>query len=337
MPFNLLTFLVTILFFTIGFIQLIYSFKLKKLFPKKHNLVTSIATFCLYITAGIIYPIIYPSNDLIIQSLSTIIIVFVTPLIIMSVLFFEFFKTNNNKDLRSERDFSNFLRVFFINHERMSVVNWDFKRKLLHFIPGIIIILFSVYNLSNLALLLTIGYSGVLFFASLDLVRFSFVFTGKNLYYLLPKKVSSILSKFMKERELYEPLKAVPLILGMIPSLFFPLSIFISIALISTFSDGFASIIGHAFGRINFPKWSSKTLAGYAGGIFSAFIIVFFSCIIISPSWPITNIIVLSLAGTVTFFVIDLANSRIDDNILNPLITGIVLGVTYLIIFSGNL
>ncbi|MBY8982829.1 MAG: hypothetical protein KGD57_07765, partial [Candidatus Lokiarchaeota archaeon] len=227
----------------------------------------------------------------------------------------------------------------------------DVYRKALHLWPAIIIIilwLFAVYIWEGIwnadliwkipgeqfgtFLIITSGYSGILIFAALDYVRLSYVFKKKNFFHLLPDKVSNILIKSLKRHEMFEFTKPAVLILAFTPIFFLPFGIFAAASLIGTIGDGAASIMGLKYGKYKFPKNSNKTIIGYIAGFIASFIISFLCILIFVFDISLTKMILIAISGALTFFVIDLSNVKIDDNILNPLFSGLVMGLLYFLI-----
>ncbi|MFA5406840.1 MAG: hypothetical protein WC307_05805 [Candidatus Nanoarchaeia archaeon] len=330
---NILTIPVTILFFIIGGQYLYYTFKLRKAFHKKHNILTSYATFILWLTAGLLYPLLYP-NNLLMQSLSSIIIMLVVPLIFIIVLSIQRNAIKKNPLLMDKRGIKSFVSLFKQKENVLNKPYHDLMRKLFHAIPSLMIMIIwvtcSIIGQPELRmpLILTTGYAGLTAFAFLDFIRLSFI-NNKKVNHLLPDSINKLLARVIKEQELYEPLKVAPLILAMIPILFFPFPVFFSMMLIATISDGMASVTGHYFGKKKFPANSNKTIVGYFAGAITSFILVIISFSLLS-TLLINKIILIGLVGTAAFFITDFVNMRIDDNILNPLISGLVIGLTYL-------
>ncbi len=335
MNYPLLTMPVTALFVIIGLVYLYYSLKLKKKFPAEHNLLTSAATFILWLTAGIIYPLLYPEGAFM-QALSTVIIVLITPLFIILCLAIQNSIIKKNPGLLKHRCVEGFNKLFKDNEAKLKITGKDLTRKTFHALPPVLLIIIWVvcndYFSADLgrSLILTSGYTGLTLFAFLDFIRLSFI-NARKLNHLLPEGVSRMLARTMKRRELYEPLKVAPLILAMIPILFFPFAVFLSMMLIATLSDGAASVMGHYFGKARFPKKSNKTIVGYVAGALTAFAIVVISFSVLE-TLPLASVLLLGMVGMSAFFIIDVINSRIDDNILNPLVAGAALGLTYLLI-----
>ncbi|MFX0177306.1 MAG: diacylglycerol/polyprenol kinase family protein [Candidatus Hodarchaeota archaeon] len=358
MVFNLFTLLITILFIANGIGQLYYAINLKKRFPENHNLLNSIIVFLLWLSAGLVYPFFYFRNTEHVrwfQALSMQIICIYAPLLIFAILFYQFILIKRNKDIREQRKIEIFKeRMEKLYIEKSKSKNYplitDIHRKSFHLIPVIVIIFlwfFAVkiwdevwdadlfWGISGeeywVFLILTVGYTGILIFAALDYVRLSYIFK-KNIYHLMPKSVSNLLVKTLKPNEIYEFTKPVALVLSFIPIFFLPISIFSAAALVSTLGDGAASIFGIRFGRINFPKWSKKTVIGYIAGFLSSFISSFIVFWIFEPFMPLVEICILSIVGATTYLGIDLLSPKIDDNILNPILSGLVKYFFYLIL-----
>ncbi len=356
--FNIITLPVVILFIANGFGQLSYAIQLQKKFPKEHNFNNSILIFFLWILAGILYPFFYSSNDANIrcfQALSIIFICLVTPFILFLILFYQYrFVIKKNPDIKEKRNIEGYIKDFDkFNNEikdiRTSDLNTDIHRKALHLVPaGIIIFLwvFAVYVWSGIwkadqiwgisgedfgrFLILSVGFSGILVFAALDYVRLSYIFEKRNIYHFLPDNVSELLTKTIKRREIYEFTKPAALILAFVPIFFLPFGIFAAAALIATLGDGAASIFGMRFGKRNFPKTSKKTVIGYIAGFLASFIVSMITLWIFESNILLTKIIVIALGGAIMFLFIDLLSLKLDDNILNPILCALIMGILYL-------
>ena len=86
------------------------------------------------------------------------------------------------------------------------------------------------------------------------------------------------------------------------------------------------------FGKRNFPKNTNKTIIGYIAGFIVSFIITFICLIIFMNFMTFFKIISIAIGGAFTFFAIDLSNIKIDDNILNPLLSGLTMGILYFLL-----
>ncbi len=357
MAFNLITLPVIIVFLANGFGQLIYAIQLQRKFPNEHNFVNSLIIFLLWILAAILYPHFYSTSNakiIFFQMLSTIFICCITPLILALILLYQYqFVIKKNPDIKQKRNIESYLRNFDkFNNEiediRAYNLSTDIHRKALHLIPaGIIIFLwvFAVYIWAGIwksdqiwgisgedfgrFLIFTVGFSGILVFATLDYVRLSYIFEKRNIYHFLPGMVSDLLSKTIKRREIYEFTKPAALVLAFVPVFFFSFGIFAAAALIATLGDGAASIFGMRFGKRNFPKNSKKTVIGYFAGFLASLIVSMTALWIFESELVLIKIIVIALGGAIMFLVIDLLSLKIDDNILNPIFCALIMGILY--------
>ncbi|MFX0019275.1 MAG: hypothetical protein ACFFAK_07775 [Promethearchaeota archaeon] len=360
MIFNFFTLSITFLFILNGFAQLYYAIKLRKKFSEKHNIINSLLVVLLWILAGILYPFFYIRDNFHtrwFQSLSMQIVCIYAPLLIFFILFYQHrFVIKNNKEVKNERTIENFLeKMDSVYKSKSENKNYplitDLHRKAFHLIPVVVIIflwLFAVkiwdgiwdadlfWGITGeeyaIFLILTVGYTGILIFAALDYVRLSYIFEDRNIYHLMPKSISNILTKTLKPNEIYEFTKPVALVLSFVPIFFLPFSIFTATALISTLGDGAASIFGIRFGKKTFPKGSKKTIIGYLAGFLSSLCCSIIVFLIFEPFIPIIKLSIISVSGALIFLIIDLLNLKIDDNITNPIFCGLIMFLGYLYI-----
>lgn len=359
MAYYIATLPVTIIFIINGFGQFFYALKLNKQFPEEHNFKNFYFIFLLWITAALCYPFFYSTDNVNIrwfQELSNFFICIFTPSIIFLILLYQYaVVVKKNPKIKEKRNIKSFIEEFDNMLENIDDIesydlNTDIHRKTLHLFPaGVIVLLwvFAIYVWEGIwhadliwgisgrdfgvFLILTVGYSGILVFTALDYIRLSFIFKNFNIYHLLPNNVLNLLSKTMKRNELFVFIRPASLVLAFIPSFFLPFSIFISIALIATLADGAASIFGKRFGSRNFPKHSKKTIIGYISGFTVAFLIGIVCFLIFEENLNFSEIIIISLAGAIVFFLIDILNLDLDDNILNPLFCALVMGIFYIL------
>jgi len=357
MVYHIITLPVTVLFITVGVILLFYAIKLRENYPEEHRFQNSFLSVILWIVAGLIYPFFFMTNlgnIMWFLALSVFFICIFTPCLIFFILFYQYrFVLRNDPDLRLERNIETFIKSFDekqnrIKGERSYDLKTDLHRKGLHLFPaGIIILLwiFAVYvwegmwqaneiwGISGIYfgkfLILTAGYSGILIFGCLDLVRLSFIFENRNNYHLLPGNVLNLLEKSMKRRENFEFIKPATLTLSFALIFSFPFCIFASAALIATIGDGAASIIGLRFGKKHFPKSSDKTIIGYIAGFLGSFGACIFALWLFESVLGFYKILIIAICGAGMFVFIDLLNLKIDDNILNPILCSAVMGIIY--------
>lgn len=356
MVLNLILFPVIILFIANAFCHLYYAIKLNKKYPTEHNIHNSFLTCILWIVAGLLYPLFFrsESNIQLFQYISVFFICVLSPIIIFLILSYQYyFVVKKNPDIKGKRNIDSFLREFNNknieeNKEQTYSLKTDIYRKTLHLFPAIIIIflwIFSIYvwegtwnadliwNISGEQfgkfLIITSGYSGILIFAALDYVRLSYIFKKKKIFHFLPDRILHLLQKSLKKNEIFEFTKPAVLILAFTPIFLLPFGIFAAGSLIGTMGDGAASIIGLKFGKYKFPRNSNKTIIGYIAGFIASFIISFLCLVIFMNCNNLFKIILIAIGGALTFFAIDLSNVIIDDNILNPLFCGLIMGLLY--------
>ena len=329
--------LVSIFYFLNGILQLKLAFALKHRFSE-HNLSTSIATVLLWIFASISYPYLIQKAEGSLPNYefhSFFWIVIFTPFCIFIILFYQYTLLKKKPELREKRQPKN-LEIILKNtgDEGDNYSTYvDLKRKLLHLVPAVLIIVLYFLGIRimnvNLSyyLIITVGYLGIYVFAMLDLVRFSWL-TGSTRYYeLLPNNVLELMTSAMKPKELIEFIKSSALILAMIPVFFFDFGIFVATALIATIGDGCASIFGKTFGKKKFPRNSPKTVIGYIAGFLGSLCLALTSILIFQPEYVMEKTVFLSFTAAILFFLVDISNARIDDNILNSIVIGIITGL----------
>ena len=359
MVYNFFTLAVTIFYISNGFTHLYYARKLKKKYSD-HNFTNSVLIFLLWIAGGIVYPLFFIRDTPQVrwfEGLAFQIICIYAPLLVFFILYYQHqIVLKKNPKLRDNRTIEKFLDRFTLMdvrnlNDRKAALKADIHRKAFHLLPALIIIflwLFAVYIWEGMwnadqfwgisgteygnFLILTVGYTGIIIFAALDYIRLSHIFSRGNIYHLLPTCISNTLGKTLKKNEIYEFTRPVALVLSLIPTLFLPFGMFAATALIATIGDGAASIFGLRFGKIHIPKSSNKTLIGYVFGFLASFgISLLILWLFEKNSYSLSQIIVIGFVGALMFLIIDIANLKIDDNILNPIFCGYVMLLVILI------
>lgn len=354
MAINLVTIAVTGLYFANAVGQLFYGNKLRKKYPGQHNYHDTILSSIIWIVAGIFFPFYYPIDNInirIFQNLSTFFVCIFTPFVLFLILYYQKRKTKKDPSVRERRTIEIFIAAYNKkNIDKEHTYKTDISRKALHLFPIFMILMlwiFAVYMWEGMwnqhipwgisgenfgrFLILTVGFGGILVFTMMDYVRLSHIY-NKNIFHLLPDIVSNLLGNAMKRSELYEFTKPAALVLAFATVFFAPFPVFCAAALIATIGDGAASIFGLGLGRIHFPKGSPKTIIGYVSGTLASFGVCMASFMIFAPGLLMTKIIIISLSGALVFFVIDLLNLDLDDNMLNPIFSAIVMSLLYILI-----
>ncbi len=80
-----------------------------------------------------------------------------------------------------------------------------------------------------------------------------------------------------------------------------------------------------------FPKSSKKTIIGYIAGFIASFGVSIFALWLFEPKLLLIKKIIISISGALMFFLIDIINLKVDDNILNPIFCGLLMWIVYII------
>jgi dolichol kinase len=243
----------------------------------------------------------------------------------------------------AERDYVKFCENFNVNW--VFDFKTDLKRKLLHLFTVFIIFFFwflgtilenigylAKWGLDNysfsLWLIITIGYGFVIMFQIADLARL-------NYFYALPKWAKNWYCKQMRSNELETFIASTPMVLAFVFFVFAPFPIFAAVSLITAGSDAIAALIGKKCGKHKFKKNSKKTLEGFLAGGFTTFFIVLIISLIFRNLLPqniaLIKILLMAIVSTIIFLLIDGFTTDINDNILNPILTGLGLWIVLLI------
>ncbi len=363
MVLNIYILSVVLLTFANGFAYFYFAVKIKRKYPDESQYLNSVVISILWFVAGISYPFFFPIDDQFRQFYhilgAQIICIYSYAVVLFLFVVQYIFRIWRHPEVKEERTIDNFLKKFNERNEKKLLdlnekshsISTDINRKLFHLIPpGVIIILWEfaihfwadVFNQDELWgiteeeygmwIIMTIGFTALMVFAILDYIRLSFMFEKRNAYHLMPKNLSGIFLKTLNRDEVYELAATAALILALLPIFFFPISVFAAAALISSIGDGAASLIGIKFGKRHFPKNSKKTIIGYIAGFVVSFLTAFFVYSIFESSIPFIKIGILSFSGALVFLIVDLLDLKINDNILNPIFCGLLMGLLYYVI-----
>ena len=288
-PYSFTTLPVTLFFIGNAVTWLYYGLRLKRVY-ETHNFTNTILTCILWVVAGVCFPFFYLHYTLGIsffQILSECCILGVTPTLLIIILYYQKKLITQKPEIEEQRTLANVLRHFKIDpeklgrqtldgnefHEEAYSLKTDVRRKIFHFVPAFAIIglwifatriwadyfgLDQIWQISGkdfgIFLILTVGFSGIFVFATLEYLCFSYLFPRWNVFPLIPGKVSDLLFNAMKPRELTEFIKPIALILAMVPIFFLPFSLFASVTLGATLAMVSASVFGKAYGQTHFAK-----------------------------------------------------------------------------------
>jgi len=300
---------VSILFIFNGFGLFYYGVKLNKKFPKEHNFINCILTFFLWIIAGLIYPLYLSIGNphfKLFQILSIFFICIFTPFLIFLILFYQHrVVLRNNPDIKERRNIKEFLIRFDkqeddLNRLRSHKIKTDIHRKALHLFPaGIIIFLwiFAVYIWDGLW-----NADEVWKITGQQFGRFLILTAGYSGILIFGALDYIRLSFIFENHNLFH----------LIPENVF--------------------VFWLRFGMIHCPKSSEKTVVGYIAGFLSSFGIAFTSLWLFENLLTLFEIFIISFSGATTFFIIEFLNHKIDDNILNPIFSALIMGLLYYIV-----
>ncbi len=294
----------------------------------------------LFFASGALWPFVYEPTG--ISNNGTILLYQVSTVAILAINsvwyvqgFFNHFRCKKDPGEKQKRLGEELAILDAYRHSVTYSIAVDAKRKFLHLLPGLVIIIVEVVSFSlerimpELFYQLGINRKAFSIFGE-TLVAYLFVFMIGYADYLrlaafhqLPYWARRWFFSSVKRSEMRTFVSSCALVLTLTPFLFAPVQVFVSVAFVSSLADAAASLIGHKFGRRNFPKGSPKTEWGYIAGTGSAFMVVLlFSSLFNYTSLPLLSIFYIACAAAAIFFIIDAFVRDLSDNILNPLLTG---------------
>jgi dolichol kinase len=210
----------------------------------------------------------------------------------------------------------------------------DIVRKLIHFafIP-LVVIYWSKFRNGPPP-----GYEGswtgiglAVYYQANILYGFLIVMIMFDLIRLSQWKLFGMLPRFwaectIKPSELNTFNSSSPMILSMLPFIYFGPQIFYCVVLIAPVSDAMASIIGKNFGKKR--PGHNKTVAGFIAGAVTTYLLV----ILVHYMVPFENINlleinILAIGAGLAFYLVDKYVITVTDNFANPAIVGITLVV----------
>lgn len=263
-------------------------------------------------------------------------------LFIIGIVFFMFFwalsakvRTIRNPELlNTTNNYQLFCKEFLENYGKKNKI----RRKYIHILPfgvvGIIVIICYILSPSLLGIK-WLEYAR--FIIAIVGIVFAFTFIIGDIVRLLdfsfmPPIVAEWFQKAMTKEEIDSFTSTSLMVVGFGIFLLLDFPIFLIVLLISSIADAFASIFGLlAKNKHYFPKGTRKTVEGYMGGALTTFLCtlfaIFFTSLLGKCNWSIEASLFIAIVMAITFFVIDLITAKIklQDNYLNPLISGGVL------------
>ncbi|OLS15350.1 MAG: hypothetical protein RBG13Loki_1024 [Promethearchaeota archaeon CR_4] len=297
----------------------------------------------LYILTAILYPFFYggtgisPETETTMYWISLLVWSVEITIFIVNILV-EKGKCKRNPQLLVDRDYECVKTAYRTNYRYD--VKKDFKRKALHLLAVLVIVI--AWEMSRILdsfgalplgmtdhpfafyrwMVNTIGFAFIIMFAIGDLVRLMY-------NTCLPPWAATWFTSSIKEDELVTFSATAPLVLGLVPFLFAPYQLFLSVALITSLADAAASLVGKQFGKHHLSATSKKTFEGLFAGAVAAFTIV-----ALAMGTLVSITIALSMAAIATslFVLVDIFTKKLSDNIVNSLACGTGLVIVFLLV-----
>ncbi len=258
----------------------------------------------------------------------------------------EVFRARKNPARKEERSYQRLMEKsagFAMDTKR------DSLRKLLHLIPVAVVLLIYFASLvlepslpAGLTArgfayfaIVTIGYAFVAMFMLAETLR---LINYNKLFWLAPDWAHKWFASSLKESEKQAMISSIPVVLCLMPFLFGPFTVFVTVALVESLADAMASIIGKRFGKHKIKACPHKSWEGLFGGGITAFLMTLLG-FVLAPWWSVVSwpqVLMLATGNALVFAAIDVFSKRIMDNILNPLLIGAfmilflaLLGIVY--------
>ncbi|MHA1681681.1 MAG: phosphatidate cytidylyltransferase, partial [Promethearchaeota archaeon] len=152
-------------------------------------------------------------------------------------------------------------------------------------------------------------------------------------FHCLPGWGRTGLKASLEQKEQYNFVASVPLMLGFVPFIISPFPVYFTVIFVAAVSDAATSTFGRKFGKHVIPRLERKTWEGLIAGIVTAFSCTFtISCIFNPGSLALVLLYSALIAGT--FGLLDGINEKIDDNFVNTLVLGPLIWILYVIAFG---
>lgn len=263
---------------------------------------------------------------------------------------------SKDPDFLKRKDFEAFAAQFTSEYN----LHQDISRKAFHVLIPVFVLAMYMLGLGmksflaidfvsghdlGIFLIINCGFGGLFLFAAADMLRLSYFFKDKGIsvFHLLPTTVLNILTKRMHKRELYTFIPTVLILQSFIPFLPAPFSVFATVTLIASLSDAMASIFGKACnqrypGRFVFPSsrfkyFKGKTIPGYVAGFLATLAITGSMLVAFPvPGASTAAIIIAPILAACTFVILDFLCLPVNDNILNPVLCGLVMTACLLLL-----
>jgi CDP-diglyceride synthetase len=213
------------------------------------------------------------------------------------------------------------------------------KRKITHILPGAVVginVIIFYYFFRSLLRNAWIDYA--LFITIIIGIDFALTFIGEDLIRLydfsfMPPLGIRLCNAGLNPEELDSFSSTSVMVFAFGPFIFLTFPIFFIVVMITSVADAMAYLFGTIASKNKhfFPKNTKKTIEGYVGGFTFSFLSIIFGISFSNfyglSNWSIHLTLFLALTISITFFIVDLITSKIklQDNYMNPIITGLTL------------
>ena len=328
------------MFVTFGVIATIIAMQQFKSGSVREHAPNNLAMAAIYFMCAFTYPFMYIRTGLALQWQNTFYIL--ASLLIFSFLGVlgiyivrELYWTRKDPSRKETRGYTAFLKM--TNNFEYSATR-DASRKLLHLVivgivmgfhgfahllgdflqsMGITPLGFTIFSV------VTVGYAFITMFMLADTLR---LLNGNSLFHLTPDWAHKWFKASLKESEIHTMISSVPIVLGLMPFIFSPFWIFVTVALVASLSDALASVVGKKWGTHKLSVNKLKSWEGLVAGGVATILFVYLGYYLYSDHllafWQVSIIAAAVSSGIV---LIDAFAKRIMDNILNPLVCGAIL------------
>ncbi len=328
---------VSVMYFAFGMFSSIIAVQHYKKPELKEYAINDFLMACIYFFCCIVFPFMY-TNTNISQEWEDMFYLLADVVLygflgfLMCYIFREILRAKKNPALKEERSYQRLMEKnagFAMDNKR------DALRKLLHLIPVAVVLLIHFASLLIAPSLptgitpkgfayfaiVTIGYAFVAMFMLAETLR---LINYNKLFWLTPDWAHKWFASSLKESESQAMISSIPVVLCLMPFLFGPFTVFVTVALVESLADAMASLIGKRFGKHKIPACPRKSWEGLAAGSIVAFAMTLLG-FSLAPWWDTvswSHVLMLATGNALVFAAIDVFSKRIMDNILNPLLIG---------------
>ncbi len=328
---------VSVMYFAFGMFSSIIAAQHYKKPELKEYAINDFLMACIYFFCCAVFPFMYTNTGISAEwedmfFLLADIILYGFLVFLMGYIVREILRARKNPALKEERSYQHLMEKnagFAMDNKR------DSLRKLLHLIPvAVVLLIYLVSVVIEPSLpagltrkgfayfaIVTIGYAFVAMFMLAETLR---LINYNKLFWLTPDWAHKWFASSLKESEKQAMIASIPVVLCLMPFLFGPFTVFVTVALVESLADALASIIGKRFGKHKIPACPRKSWEGLFGGALTAFAMTILGFVLV-PWWSVVSwpqVLMLATGNALVFAAIDVFSKRIMDNILNPLLVG---------------